>query len=86
MQLQGPAIHRRLDLCVGGIVAASPRVATEARGVWKELQISSNLHNLAGIVRTKRNQSDQGRLRSLLFRRRIDPERGRGTEAVLTDA
>ena len=52
----------------------------------KELQIRSNLHNLAGIVRTKRNQSDQGRLRSLLFRRRIDSERGQGAEAVLTDA
>jgi hypothetical protein len=59
---------------------------TEARGVRKELQIRSNLHNLVGIVRTKRNQSDQGRLRSLLFRRRIDPERDQGAEAVLTDA
>ena len=28
----------------------------------------------------------QGRLQPLLFRRRIDPERGRGAEAVLTDA
>ena len=78
-------------------------MATEARGVLNELQIRSNLHNVAGIVRTKRNQSAyerqlatcsvsawgthrQGGLRPLLFRRRIDPERGRGAEAVLNDA
>jgi hypothetical protein len=32
-------------------------MATEARGVLHELQIRSNLHNVAGIVRTTRNQS-----------------------------
>jgi hypothetical protein len=67
-------------------VLALPRVATEARGVRKELQIRSNLHNVPGIVRTKRKQSAQGRMQPLLFRRRIDPERDRGAEAVLTDA
>ncbi len=35
-------------------------MATEARGVRKELQSRGNLHNLAEIVRTKRNQSAQG--------------------------
>ena len=32
-------------------------MATEVRRVLHELQIRSNLHNVAGIVRTKRNQS-----------------------------
>jgi hypothetical protein len=32
-------------------------MVTEARGMRNEPQIRSNLHNLAGIVRTKRNQS-----------------------------
>ena len=61
-------------------------MATEARGVRNELQICSIVNNVAGIVRTKRNQSAEGRLQPLLFRRRIDPERDRGAEAVLTDA
>lgn len=32
-------------------------MTTEARRVLHELQIRGNLHNVAGIVRTKRNQS-----------------------------
>jgi hypothetical protein len=61
-------------------------MATEARGVRMELQICGNLHNVAGIVRTKRNQSAQGDLQQLLFRRRKDPKQNHGAEAVLTDA
>lgn len=76
----------------------------------KELQIRSNLHNVAGIVRAPNKAESvrqrpqarsrppapgtgsawgvqgQGGLQQLLFRRRIDPERGQGAEAVLTDA
>jgi hypothetical protein len=33
--------------------------------MWKELQICSNLHNVAGIVRTMRKQSAQCRQRFL---------------------
>jgi hypothetical protein len=32
-------------------------MATEARGVLNELQIRSNLNNVAGICQTKRNQA-----------------------------
>jgi hypothetical protein len=32
-------------------------MATEARGVLNELQIRSNLHDIAGICQTKRDQS-----------------------------
>ena len=61
MQPHAAAIQGRLDRCVERRVAASSRVASEARGVRKELLIRSNLHNVAEGVRTKRNQSALGR-------------------------